>query len=222
MEENKSFKEKLKEKLKKIGGYLKKKEVFSKARKYKSMGNHKIEDSVSASLEEKIYQTTESDGSKTHIDIPYGYTSIEDRAFAGCSNLQSITIPDSVTSIGNWAFMDCSSLETITIPESVTSIGDCAFERCSSLQSITIPDGVTLIGRGAFKYCSSLQSITIPDSVTSIGDYAFSGCSALESVKIPKHLTEEEGWKERIFGDMLPENIEIYDKAEVKTDKRSK
>ena len=48
-------------------------------------------------------------------------------AFAGCSNLGSITIPDGVTTIGDNAFNDCSSLATITIPDSVTSIGSSAF-----------------------------------------------------------------------------------------------
>ena len=287
-------------------------------------------------MEKIVYLGTEFDRSKTHIDIPFGYTSIGDKAFLGYMDLQSITIgegvrligdsafhecsslkkfnvspsnkmykttedkrclldkdgklvafapsglenyviPDSVTSIGDSAFHECSSLQSITIGEGVKSIGECAFYRCSSLQSITIPDSVTSIGDDTFYGCSSLKefnvsptnkmykteeykrclidkegklvafapsglenyvipdsvtsirarafygcpslkSITIGEGVTSIGYGAFRGCSSLETVIIPKHLTEKEGWEKRIFGDMLPENIEIYDKAEVKTD----
>ena len=106
-------------------------------------------------------------------------TTIENSAFADCTNLTSITIPDSVTTIGDDAFIRCYSLTSVTIPDSVTTIGDNAFQNCSSLTSITIPDSVTTIEDWAFACCSSLTSITIPDSVTKIGDYAFYYCDSL-------------------------------------------
>ena len=46
--------------------------------------------------------------------IPDSVTSIDDRAFAGCTGLTNITIPDSVTSIGYYAFRVCSNLISIT------------------------------------------------------------------------------------------------------------
>lgn len=45
--------------------------------------------------------------------IPNSITEIGDRAFYGCSSLQSIVVPDSVTKIGDWAFWGCYSLEHI-------------------------------------------------------------------------------------------------------------
>ena len=54
-------------------------------------------------------------------------TTIEDNAFADCTDLTSITIPSGVTTIGDGAFSGCSSLASITIPPSVTSIGNSAF-----------------------------------------------------------------------------------------------
>ena len=74
-------------------------------------------------------------------------------------NVTLITIPKSITSIGDRAFDGCSSLQSIDIPNSVTTIGDYAFDVCSSLQSIDIPNSVTTIGGYAFSGCSSLQSI---------------------------------------------------------------
>ena len=100
-------------------------------------------------------------------------TTIEDEAFADCTDLTSITIPSGVTTIGKWAFLNCSSLASITIPASVTTIGYDAFSDCQSLTSITIPYGVTTIGYSAFAYCSSITSIIVPASVTSIGSSAF-------------------------------------------------
>ena len=109
-------------------------------------------------------------------------TSIGDRAFYGCTNLESITIPDGVTSIGDSAFYGCTNLESITIPNSITNIGFEAFRNCTSLESITIPDGVASIDENAFWSCSSLESITIGKGLKSIGSFAFIGCKSLTSV----------------------------------------
>ena len=61
-----------------------------------------------------------------HVDIPNSWTTIGDRAFYGCSSLETVSIPDSVMSIGSSAFYKCTSLETVSIP-SATSISPGAF-----------------------------------------------------------------------------------------------
>ena len=106
-------------------------------------------------------------------------------AFAGCTNLISITLPDSVTSIGSNAFSGCSNLSSLVIPDSVTSIGSNAFFGCSKLSSLVIPDSVTSIGADAFSNCSGLRTLVIGNGVVSLPGGLLSGCSSLESITIP-------------------------------------
>ena len=68
--------------------------------------------------------------------IPNSVTSIEGRAFSGCTGLKSITIPNSVTSIRDDAFSGCTGLKSITIPNSVTSIEWNTFEGCTGLKTV--------------------------------------------------------------------------------------
>lgn len=128
-------------------------------------------------------------GSK-NTSIPYGVTSIGEKAFYECSGLTSVAIPSSVTSIDEWSFSGCSGLTTVTIPHNVISIGSYAFSRCSGLTSVTIPNSVEIIGNNAFYECSSLTAVIIPNSVKTIGDWAFSRCSGLSNITIGKGIEE--------------------------------
>ena len=94
---------------------------------------------------------------------------IEDNVLTGVidsakTGLMEVEIPDSVTSIDWRAFYGCSSLTSVIFSETseLISIGSSAFEYCSSLTEIVIPDSVTNIGGGAFRNCSSLTSISLP------------------------------------------------------------
>ncbi|MBQ8287212.1 MAG: leucine-rich repeat domain-containing protein [Clostridia bacterium] len=60
------------------------------------------------------------------IVIPEGITAIEFMAFAGCTQLQTITLPNSLKSIDELAFSECYITELI-IPESVETIEALAF-----------------------------------------------------------------------------------------------
>ena len=62
----------------------------------------------------------------TSYEIPYGVTSIGDKAFYNYSNLTRVTIPDSVTSIGEGAFDGCKNLTGVTIPKNC-KVGSDAF-----------------------------------------------------------------------------------------------
>ena len=92
------------------------------------------------------------------IVIPNYFKRIGYGAFSG-TQITSIVIPDSVTSIDERAFNGCTNLTSIKIPNSVTSIGFRAFYQCTSLSSVEIPDSVTSIDESVFGGCKSLTTI---------------------------------------------------------------
>jgi len=122
------------------------------------------------------------------VNIPYGVTSIEARAFAN-NLLTGIDIPNSVTQIGVAAFAD-NLLGSVNIPYGVTSIEARTFAN-NLLTGIDIPNSVTQIGVAAFAD-NRLGSVGIPYGVTSIADSVFRG-NQLTSVEIPNSVTSIEG-----------------------------
>lgn len=93
--------------------------------------------------------------------IPEGTTKIEDKAFEGCTDLNSVVILDSVTEIGMEAFVGCSNLKKVIVPSSVTTIGQGAFWGCENLTEIVIPKSVSKIEPSIFGGCARLKSIVV-------------------------------------------------------------
>ena len=146
-----------------------------------------------------------------HIQIPYGVTTIGEKAFREWSKLTSIEIPDSVTEIANGAFCGCTHLDNIRIPASVTTIGEDAFEGCCSLTSIEIPSSVTTIGNGAFGFCYKLSNVKLSSGLTTISDYAFFKCRSLSGMDIPDSVTtigtSAFGWCDLMTSIKLPSGL---------------
>ena len=125
----------------------------------------------------------------TELVIPDGVPNIQDYAFYGCSNFESVDIPNSVTNIGSYAFYGCSKLNTVSLSAQLDSIKNYTFYGCSSLNEINIPDGVTSIGSYAFYGCSKLNTVSLPAQLDSIKNYTFYGCSSLNEINIPDGVT---------------------------------
>ena len=53
----------------------------------------------------------------TRLVIPHGVTSIDAKAFRGCTGLTEVTIPEGVTSIGQEACYNCTGLTEVAIPQ---------------------------------------------------------------------------------------------------------
>ena len=142
--------------------------------------------------------------------IPKSITSLGEKAFEGCEDLEEVEIDGVIPTVGNDVFEDCEELidddgfivikgilygycgksRMITVPLGVKLIGDNSFKDHSSIESVIIPDGVEIIEDYAFAGCIALTSVTVPASVTSIGDYAFQGCSSLKKISVPAAASE--------------------------------
>jgi len=124
----------------------------------------------------------------TSVYIAGGVTSIGDRLFCGCSNLETVYLENAtdLTTIGSGAFMNCSNIERIDYPgdlsEEIQYINANAFENCSKLKEFRIPSNVQYIAANAFLGCTDLKYITIPKSLKTISSDVFKGCSSLTDI----------------------------------------
>ena len=138
----------------------------------------------------------------TEYSVPNCVTSIGERVFEYCTNLEKIIISDSVISIGYDTFKNCTSLKEMNVNKNnknYSSVNGVLFNKDKTILvkfptgksdiEYIIPDSVTNIGIGAFEYCISLEKITIGNSVTGIGNCAFSDCTNLNNVTIPSSVT---------------------------------
>ena len=97
---------------------------------------------------------------------------IEDRAFANCENLTSVTIPCKVIEIGDSAFCCCANLKKVDLGkcDKLESIGSYAFGDCKKLTELDFSNCVSLkhCGGDALDYCENIRIID------------FSNCESLD------------------------------------------
>ena len=165
-----------------------------------------------------IPATVEIDGES------YAVVSIEDEAFYGNEQVESVAIPSTVTTIGESAFKGCSNLESVSIPSSVTSIGDRAFSRCSSLTSVEIPASVQNVGKYTFYQCTNLANVEIDHSVQSIGYKAFARCTSLGAADVDAASIAKRAFQgcKQLKAVTLGDNVQSIGRAAFKNDVKLK
>ena len=139
------------------------------------------------------------DSSVTSVTIPASVTEIGANAFAGCTNLTSVTYGGDWSNLtiqsGNPAVQDAANEQLFDFEFILNNTAVIVNNyRCKGTAAdVTIPScykgkPVTAINNAAFPN-SAVTSVTIPDSVTSIPDAAFVNCSQLTNISIPNSVT---------------------------------
>ena len=93
---------------------------------------------------------------QTSFVVPDSVTSIRERAFRDCSNLENVVLSSGVTSI-EWFVFGGTAIKNIVIPDNVTLIREWAFG--SALESIVLGKNIKTIEGGAFQFCSNLKDV---------------------------------------------------------------
>lgn len=149
----------------------------------------------------------------TQTNKDYIVTSINDKAFQGCTNLNEVSIANGITNIGGNAFYGCYGLTGVSLPQTLASIGVSAFSSCTNLASVTIPNNVTSIGNNAFEGCNNLTSVTCEsETPVSISENTFSN-SSNATLYVPRGCIAEyeatDFWKDFKEIREITENITI-------------
>ena len=133
----------------------------------------------------------------TDIHISPMVSTIRANAFAGCSNVKSVSIPEGLTKIEDGAFYKCTGLTSVTIPSSVMKIGQETFAYCNNLTSIKVKSGLyydsrngcnAIIATNSNKLIQGCAGTVIPNTVESIALGAFAG-TGIKEINIPGSVT---------------------------------
>lgn len=68
------------------------------------------------------------------VVISNGVTSVSERAFEGCRNLETVAIAQSVTKIGDYAFANCTDLKSALLDENLYKFSNSIFDGCGSVE----------------------------------------------------------------------------------------
>ena len=103
-------------------------------------------------------------------------------AFAGCTQLRRVDGFGAVTCVMSQAFAGCTALTELPLPDDVAWVEPRLCENCTALQNIVLPAAMTEVPRGLLRGCTGLRRVTLQGAVTAVGNGAFSGCDALADV----------------------------------------
>lgn len=103
------------------------------------------------------------------------------------AGVTSITLPNSITTIDSRAFLGCSEIVNFGVPSKLQKIGDYAFQNCSSITSYDLPKTLLQIGVGAFDGNVNMSQLTFNSvAAPTIADGSiFAGTTSNLKVRVP-------------------------------------
>lgn len=144
-------------------------------------------------------------GKAETIILPESITTIEEDAFFGCKNLQTIEGIESVETIGDGAFYMCYFLEEWDL-SNVKELGEGAFAQCNTMNKLEIPEGINVIKSSLCCRMGSLSEVKLPDSVITLESSSFRNCSSLKEIYLSPNVKEI---SEDAFGN-IEDQLTIY------------
>lgn len=175
--------------------------------------------------------------SGNHYQTPETLKEIEEYAFAGSHQLESISLNENLVSIGDFAFQD-SKIKEIKLPSSLEHIGRLAFQRAEHIEKLTVPGKVNSFGNYPFYQMTNLKEITFNDGIKELPNNTLSGGTpALERIIIEdpeaviekgtfnlsnpqqvKYVVANETVKEQLVQtlDIKPDQVEVKGKSNQK------
>ena len=145
----------------------------------------------------------------TGVTLPSGLLGIGTNCFEN-SGLTSITLPATITSIPNYAFAGCTDLASVTFEKDadgldvVTAIGNYAFQNCSLATKFEIPSTVKTLGTESL-HGTGLTTITLPNALTAIGEGALGAKNLTAIVSSNPQFVVENGGIYRYLTDTVEE-----------------
>lgn len=125
------------------------------------------------------YMISKYNGILTTLNVPesvdgHDVIGVESLAF-NSSNVKTLYLPETVSRLNESAFNGNINLQSIYCDNKQIKIGDSAFRKCYNLSNLQLKSIIS-IGNYSFANCTSIESLYLPN-VTTIGNHAFSASS---------------------------------------------
>ena len=132
-------------------------------------------------------------------------------AFAGHTEIVSVTLPDCIMQYNPFEFKNCTSLMSVGLLPGITDLPEGMFSGCISLIDVDLPEGVRRIPDRFFENCESLEQVQLPSGVNAVGAGAFRGCSYLEEIHTRALIYElgEDSFRDCLRLSTLPRLTEL-------------
>lgn len=152
--------------------------------KYLDLSSAKIEDDK---IPDNAFKSTlASPVALETIVFPSTLITIGKEAFYNCLQIKSLTLPANLATIDDNAFAACSNLAGhIEFPSVLNKIGEYAFSNCLALNTVRLPNSLKILNSYAFGGCSALNKVYTKITQPFVISNVFLGLNADADLIVP-------------------------------------